>query len=152
MGPVISKNKNAISILYNYDRRKRKWSRHFFLPHTKNWFLKNLSEVKIMRNIEKTGTVRNKVSFLGDMFQGSEDKKIAHSFSNLISSSTFQSVWITATWILSLLNFLLLWNHHSQNYLAFILYLNWSVTHQQYFYHHYSFLSCFQTLGWLNHH
>lgn len=75
MGPVISKNKNAISILYNYDRRKRKWSRHYFLPHTKNWFLKNLSEVKIMRNIEKTGTVRNKVSFLGDMFQGSEDKK-----------------------------------------------------------------------------
>lgn len=45
-----------------------------------------------MRNIEKTRTVLNKVSFLGDMVQGSEGEKIAHSFSNLISSSTFQSV------------------------------------------------------------
>lgn len=143
MGPVIPKNKKATSIIYDYDRRKRKWRRLLFPPHTKNWFLKNLSEVKIMRNIEKTRTVLNKVSFLGDMVQGSEGEKIAHSFSNLISSSTFQSVWITATWVLSLLNFLLLWNHLSQNYLAFILYLSWFVTHQQYFYHPSSFLSCF---------
>ena len=62
-------------------------------PHTQKIdSLKNLSEVKIMRNIEKTGTVLNKVSFLGDMVQGSEGEKIAHFFSNLISSSTFQSV------------------------------------------------------------
>ena len=48
-----------------------------------------------MRYIEETGTVLNKVSFLGDTVQGSEGEKIAHSFSNLISSSTFQSVWIS---------------------------------------------------------
>ena len=45
----------------------------FLSPHTQKIdSLKNLSEVKIMRNIEKTGTVLNKVSFLGDMVQGSE--------------------------------------------------------------------------------
>lgn len=115
----------------------------FSSPHTKNWFLKNLSEVKIMRNIEKTRTVLNKVSFLGDTVQGSEGEKIAHSFSNLISSSTFQSVWITATWVLSLLNFLLLWKPSFPELFSLHFYLSWFVTHQQYFYHPSSFLSCF---------
>ena len=53
MGPVIPKNKKATSIIYDYDRRKRKWRRLLFPPAQKTDSLKTSLKLRLWETLRK---------------------------------------------------------------------------------------------------